>query len=424
MTKPTSDDTASAKFQFKQLAAFASITDKGLERLQKHCSLLRFRIGQPLTSSEEIPKYVYWLLEGQCRLLGLKKDRLTTLARLGPGSAIGLASLISVNPCEAVTAATDTIVVAIPDEIIAEIYSEEPSFRKWCNETIWPAELADLITSRSSNTSQGFDHLIARLTQINQSAKVIGKNNAQDQLVLEQDQEKVKLILASANSNLEIWEELDPAKPMPLARGPFDLRILSIPTELLEQKHGPSKKNNPSAVQQLSNVNDAPDVLFKSGLDIGQKKQLDNFKLIRGKGIIEETVACFQMLSMQMNLPFRRDAIEKILRDSLRRGQKPNLQLCGKLAASLGLHVISAKAPSALGIRLQVPCMVSWRESFALVIRSDAEGLTLASPSKGIVEFKPTNSKLSSPKISMFLSWSGHLTLKRSALVQNGFFRQ
>ena len=49
------------------------------------------------------------------------------------------------------------------------------------------------------------------------------------------------------------------------------------------------------------------------------------------------------MLAMQMKLPFRRDSIEKILRDSLRRGPSPNLQLCGQLGASLGLHVVAYK---------------------------------------------------------------------------------
>ena len=44
------------------------------------------------------------------------------------------------------------------------------------------------------------------------------------------------------------------------------------------------------------------------------------------------------MLAQLMKLPFRRDSIEKVLQDNLRRGLTPNLQLCGQLAASLGLR--------------------------------------------------------------------------------------
>ena len=48
-----------------------------------------------------------------------------------------------------------------------------------------------------------------------------------------------------------------------------------------------------------------------------------------------------------LDLPFRRDSIEKVVRDCLRRGQ-PNLQLLGQLGASLGPHVAGAKVPAAL----------------------------------------------------------------------------
>ena len=37
----------------------------------------------------------------------------------------------------------------------------------------------------------------------------------------------------------------------------------------------------------------------------------------------KETLACFQMLAQLMKLPFRRDSIEKVLQDNLRRGLTP-----------------------------------------------------------------------------------------------------
>ena len=113
------------------------------------------------------------------------------------------------------------------------------------------------------------------------------------------------------------------------------------------------------------------------------------FRLVKGEGPLEETLACFQMLAAQMKLPFRRDSIEKVLRDSLRRGQTPTLQLCGQLGASLGLHVVNAKVPAELGIRLQTPSLLAWDGGFALAVSSNAAGLTLASPRRGMVELSP-----------------------------------
>ena len=88
---------------------------------------------------------------------------------------------------------------------------------------------------------------------------------------------------------------------------------------------------------------------------------MDTLRLIRADGSLQETLACFQMLAQLMKLPFRRDAIEKVLQDNLRRGLAPNLQLCGQLAASLGLHVMASRVPSRAGTRLQVPSMLPWK---------------------------------------------------------------
>ena len=64
------------------------------------------------------------------------------------------------------------------------------------------------------------------------------------------------------------------------------------------------------------------------------------------------------MLAQLMELPFRRDSIEKVLEDNLRRGLTPNLQFCGQLAVSLGLQVMASRVPAEAGTRLQVPSML------------------------------------------------------------------
>ena len=88
-----------------------------------------------------------------------------------------------------------------------------------------------------------------------------------------------------------------------------------------------------------------------------ERNVVDSLRLIRADGPLKETLACFQMLAQLMKLPFRRDSIEKVLQDNLRRGLTPNLQLCGQLAASLGLHVMAARVPAGAGTRLRCrPC--------------------------------------------------------------------
>ncbi|MED5264067.1 MAG: peptidase domain-containing ABC transporter, partial [Cyanobacteriota bacterium] len=52
--------------------------------------------------------------------------------------------------------------------------------------------------------------------------------------------------------------------------------------------------------------------------------------------------------------------------------------------------VAGAKVPALMGTRLQTPTLVPWKQSFALVTRSDQLGLTLASPSEGFIKLDPS----------------------------------
>lgn len=56
---------------------------------------------------------------------------------------------------------------------------------------------------------------------------------------------------------------------------------------------------------------------------VGQYNTEKNIKLIKGQGDLREALACLQMLASEINLPYRSDSIEKILRDALNRGKSP-----------------------------------------------------------------------------------------------------
>ncbi len=82
-------------------------------------------------------------------------------------------------------------------------------------------------------------------------------------------------------------------------------------------------------------------------------------------------------------------AIEKILRDALRRGLAPDLQLCGNIAAMMGLHVSGVRVPASQGTRLQTPALIPWKQRYALVRTANARGLHVASPRDGLVVVSP-----------------------------------
>jgi ATP-binding cassette subfamily B protein len=369
---------------------FAALGSQARERLEASTSVLSFRPGQPLTESGSLPGQVFLILEGECRLLGNQRGRLMTLARLKAGSLVGLASLLRAAPCEDVSAADAVVVAAIPDRVIVDLYQQESEFSRWCDRTLWPAELAALPDVLLHDGGKGAPQELAALLE---QADLLPAEILGDHQRLQESGEGRELILASANSDTSIGTRLDPSAPLPQPRRPFGLRVISLPKAHPEDPNGVGLLEETTVTQALSPALNAqasaPELPLRSGLDLGQEQPLAGFRLIRGEGPLEETLACFQMVSAHLKLPFRRDSIEKVLRDSLRRGQPPNLQLCGQLGASLGLHVVSAKVPAAMGTRLQTPALLPWDGGFALAIASNQEGLTLASPRRGRLSLKP-----------------------------------
>lgn len=383
----------------RQLPAFAGLSEAGEARLIRELQLVRFRIGQNLTEASALPAQVFILLQGQCRLLGIEQGRLASLARLGPGNVIGLASLLRAEPCEAITAATEVVAAALPDRLIVELYGQEESFRRWCNQTLWPSEVAALLELLQQKAAQSDRSLRNNLAPLLQQAQLISSEALVDPLALRAAAQGHRLFLASANAGGRIGDPINPELPLPRAQPPFGLRVISLPDGLGSTAAASIPAVSPNALELAAPaIAPAPELPERSGLDLGQGDGLAGFRLIRGEGPLEETLACFQMMAAQLKLPFRRDSIEKVLRDSLRRGQSPNIQLCGQLGASLGLHVVNAKLPAAMGTRLQTPAMLQWNGGFALAVASDSTGLLLASPRRGQVRLRPAQLEESFPE--------------------------
>jgi ATP-binding cassette, subfamily B, bacterial HlyB/CyaB len=362
--------------------------------------LLHFGPGQPLTSCDLIPCRILILISGQARLMCRDHGSLLTLKKLGKGDIIGLASLLRADPCEETSASTELIALAISDELVVELLENNPAFRAWCLSSLFPAELQALL-----------NHLIALCprgdissTQLSQSvdARVcvpsageipdisyrwfVGSDNCEDQPIYSP-------IAAGQAQSLR-------------SRSKFPVRVVGIAEKDLKNwcVSDEGTRKHADLVKSISSEQLLPDqqalepgeLALATSLDLGQYAER-GFQLIRAEGAIHETLACFQMLTAELKLPFRKDSIEKILRDSLRRGQEPDLQLCGNLAAMLGLHVTGAHVPAAMGVRLQIPSLVRWKSSFALVHRSHSRGLILASPSDGFVELSPSDLEIYYP---------------------------
>ena len=375
--------TNAADTALRDHPAFAGLSEAALNRIQQSSVLLDFIAGQPLSRSEQIPNRVLLVTRGQARLLVRHRQRTQTLRKIGPSELVGLASLVRAAGCEYVTASTPVQALAIPDKTILQLLQTEPNFREFCQQTIWPAEIYSLLNTQVQDlTFEGpalrkfFNGLVAEV-------QLVAADPDEVKAALDENQ---KVFIASANSYQAIGTELRNPQELSPGEGPLGLRLIGLPPSVIKKLNEKEQRAiNQEAIENNANlIKSEPAWLpLSSGLNFGQQNPAGNLALVEGSGTVEEILACFQMLGKLLKLPFRRDSIEKVVRDSLRRGQTPNLQLLGQLGATLGLHVGGATVPAALGIRMNTPSIIEYRGSFALAVDSNAAGLRLASPRYG-----------------------------------------
>ncbi len=371
--------------------AFSGLTPQGAADLRAGVQERVFSTGQPLCYSHLIPSEILLIRAGQARLLGRDQGRLGTIEKLGPGDVVGLASLLRVQACEEVSAAGAVEALALPDSLVLQLHQSEPSFARWCGQQLFTAELVALVQLLAEAHPRQQSGLAVLLREARQSA-VLVPPQAEALAAL-----PASLALLAASHNLPdhpLGARLDPAAGVPVARPPFPPRLIALAADWLEPQGAEAEILDLEPVAAGALVPSDPASRestvgpLASGLDLGERDQKP-FRLLRGEGPLEETLACFQMLAAELRLPFRRDAIEKILRDALRRGQTPDLQLCGNIAAMMGLHVSGVRVPARQGTRLQTPALIPWKEGFALVRGANARGLQVASPREGMVQVPP-----------------------------------
>ena len=368
--------------------AFSGLSQTASLRLTQATRQLRFDLGQQLCDGQTIPARVLIVLQGQARLVSRQNGVLTTVGKFGPGSVIGAASLLCGAPCENVIASEEIIASAISDELWSDFYFSEQSFRDWCDSQLWPQELLGLLEVLDQTSAETDQSPVEKLGKELQNAQKCAPTGTAVEAALANG---CSLYVTSCWGDAHLGQQIKTASDLPTSDR-FALRLVSLP-------------QSNSAVAEIQPADSIANLAVESAELLPpisryspERNVVESLKLLSAEGPIPETLACFQMLTQLMKLPFRRDSIEKVLQDNIRRGLKPSLQLCGQLAASLGLHVMGAKVPALAGTRLQVPSMLPWKEGFALVVASNEQGLRLASPKHGLINLTPDDLEESFPE--------------------------
>jgi ATP-binding cassette subfamily B protein len=392
------------------LSPFNQLATVDLKRLSERFQLLRYRIGQEILVRDTMPAQVSILYEGQARLLGYdpQTQMPVTLRLLRPGEVLGWVGLVRGIPCETAIASTEVICLTLPAVEFLTLLSQEPllaaAFQDRCALIevfdLLGAELERRADSEAALKALGATNLKEMALKIWPEAVVL--NLPPGKITLNQiDSNLMWLVSGGDLAHFPVGSRLpsNDAQTHLEVEGSGYARLVgfqkatllpSAPTTAtIGEASAPYLDGSAIAATATTSreaIPYAPERPPAPEPDIHQAR--GKYPYVRGRGPLEATLACFQMLSQYLGIPFRRDIVRRILVNQLEHHGSLSLSLCGAIAELMGLNTKLANVPAKAIGRLQAPTMIAWQDSFAILYKIDPKELVLAVPEVGLLRQK------------------------------------
>jgi CRP-like cAMP-binding protein len=369
---------------------FDRLSPTALSQVAAKMQRLRYRMGQAIVVRETLPSQIAILYEGQARLLGYSPHSALpeTLERLHPGAIIGWSGLVRGVACETVIASVESVCLTLPTRDFRALLHQEPDFAAAFHQQAGIVELYDLLAIEIQRRAIGDIDLTALAQKLVTEAVVL--TLPKGRVPLSQLEPNLSWLLSGGTTNFGIGDRLDPTDAAflqidsPTARliGIRHFPLLLPNTSLnVEEELQPTNDQIPYAPQRPTPLDDAEDPSSFKG----------KYPHIHGRGPIDGSLACFQMLSQHWKMPFRRDVMKRALVNQNQRAGTISLGFCGAIAELMGLTAQLATVPAEAVSRLQTPVMLPWQGSFALLYKASDKELVLAIPEQGIQRRKPAD---------------------------------
>ncbi len=149
-------------------------------------------------------------------------------------------------------------------------------------------------------------------------------------------------------------------------------------------------------------------------IDFKSEKLESKDFLIKGKGELEECLACFNMTLNLLGLPFRKDHIKRYLKEELNKNSNISLKQIAKVAANQGLHASGTKINPLSATRLKIPLIIMWKKRPVVAIESNKNYLAIASPKEGIIKINATELEINFPNGIEVLMLEGNSLTKNN----------
>ncbi|MBO1053072.1 MAG: type I secretion system permease/ATPase [Dolichospermum sp. DET73] len=350
---------------------------------------LRYRVGQKIIGKEQLPERIAILHQGNVRLLGYNPQNQLpiTLKLLQPGATIGEISWLRELPCETAIASTEVICLTWKAADYLQFINRNPAFAKARQNQSHLIEIFDILSSQVAQKAL-VNHNLKNITQQAQLEAKIHYLSPGKTALRELDSDRIWFV--SGRSSLPNFPpgsrlETDVIE----VKGNIPVRLLGINPQDLSLLDGISIESETLETISDSRVDSeipyAQEPEFVPPTTSNQPLKNQNYPFFRGQGELDSSLACFQMLSKHLEMPFRKEVVRRILTDQIKRQGSISFQVCAYLSELIGLKSQLVDVPAVSINRIPTPALIRYRDSFAVLYAVDGKTVVLGLPSQGII---------------------------------------
>ena len=355
--------------------------------LKELCELLqplRYRMGQVILRRETMPAQVLFLMEGQARLLGQipKATSPITLEILKSGSIVGWISLIRNTPCETVIASVESTCLALDVSDFWRFCDRDPAFKAAFTDKAASIEVFELLASEMDRRAQSPANLAQLAREAMLDAQVM--TLAAGKMPLSKlDQDFMWLVSGGDNFPAPVGSRIEPVSKndvIEVLQGGYARLIglrdtFAVKAEVVEEQQ----------ILTAFDIPYAPDLPMVG--DRAERKGT-NYPHFYGRGPVDASLACFQMLARYWQIPFYSHVVKRAIDNQFARSSKLSLQLCGSIAELMGLNGQLITIPASSIAQVPTPALLTWQDTFAVLYKASDRELVLGIPEQGIVTKK------------------------------------
>ena len=367
-------------------APFVLLDESAADAWLSQAKLIQLKPGQQLLCPNQLQDRIYLVVRGRVRFLAeTDAGESITLELRGAGQFLGWVSLLRAEACESVMASEDTLVLALSAEGLLDGITSTASFSNWFASKAHSHEAFCVAMAVQAQQPQRVENWLELLNQQWPRAMVTSLAPEQPFKIPPEAPNDYSWYLSTAQvPGVSVGQPLLPGDQLPKRSGfALPYRCVGLP-----RVQGSDQVSLPSGLTDFAETLEQPlPAVSLQQLGILEDDLLvdeQRYPLVRGQGALKEALAVCEMVALQQQVPFRRDALRKVLEDQFRRDKSLSLELLAGMTELIGLKSQLGEVESRYVGSLDVPALLMLEGAPVVVFSIQSKVVVLGDPRFGL----------------------------------------